>query len=279
MNQIQIFKNEQFGSVRTINKDGEPLFAGVDIAKALGYQNTKDALIKHVDECDKEIIQRSQIATLENHIPKSAFPANFVDGNIPNRGLLFINESGLYSLILSSKLPKAKEFKHWVTSDILPTIRKHGVYAIEEVLNDPDMLINALTALKEEREAKKKLEAENQKQALQITEMQPKVLFADAVSTSTNEILVRDLAKLIKQNGVDIGEKRLWKWLREHEYICKNSTMPTQKAMNLKLFKNVEYTIAGGDGQPLARFVTKVTGKGQVYFVNKFYGKASEADS
>lgn len=142
MNDIQIFNNEQFGQVRVITKDGEPWFVGKDIAEVLGYLNTKDAIATHVYEEDKKIIQRSENATLE----------------IPNRGLTIINESGLYSLILSSKLPQAKKFKKWVTSDVLPSIRKHGMYATDELINNPDLLIAAATKIKEERAAR--LEAE-----------------------------------------------------------------------------------------------------------------------
>lgn len=142
MKDIQIFNNEQFGQVRVITKDGEPWFVGKDIAEVLGYLNTKDAIATHVYEEDKKIIQRSENATLE----------------IPNRGLTIINESGLYSLILSSKLPQAKKFKKWVTSDVLPSIRKHGMYATDELINNPDLLIAAATKIKEERQAR--LEAE-----------------------------------------------------------------------------------------------------------------------
>ncbi len=148
MNDIQIFSNEQFGQVRVITKDGEPWFVGKDIAEVLGYLNTKDAIATHVYEEDKKIIQRSENATLE----------------IPNRGLTIINESGLYSLILSSKLPQAKKFKKWVTSDVLPSIRKHGMYATDELINNPDLLIAAATKIKEERQAR--LEAEKQRDKL-----------------------------------------------------------------------------------------------------------------
>lgn len=148
MNDIQIFNNEQFGQVRVITKDGEPWFVGKDIAEVLGYLNTKDAIATHVYEEDKKIIQRSESATLE----------------IPNRGLTIINESGLYSLILSSKLPQAKKFKKWVTSDVLPSIRKYGMYATDELINNPDLLITAATKIKEERQAR--LEAEKQRDKL-----------------------------------------------------------------------------------------------------------------
>ena len=130
--EIQVFQNEQFGRIRSVSINGEPWLAGKDVASALGYSNTKDALASHVDDEDKRIIQRSEIATLENHIPKTALNVEFVTAEVPNRGLTIINESGLYSLILSSKLPAAKAFKHWVTSEVLPSIRKHGVYELDK---------------------------------------------------------------------------------------------------------------------------------------------------
>lgn len=131
-NEIQIFSSSEFGRIRTITIDNEPWFVEKDVAEALGYKNTKDALQKHVDEEDKQIFQRSQIVTLENHIPKDVLPVEFVSSDIPNRGLTFINESGVYSLIFGSKLPTAKKFKHWVTSEVLPTLRKTGHYEIQK---------------------------------------------------------------------------------------------------------------------------------------------------
>lgn len=128
MNELQIFENEEFGRIRSVSIDEEPWLAGKDVAIALGYKNTKDAIITHIDEEDRRIIQRSEIATIENHLPKDVFPVNFVSGEIPNRGLTFVNESGLYALIFGSKLESAKRFKHWVTSEVLPTLRKTGSY-------------------------------------------------------------------------------------------------------------------------------------------------------
>ncbi len=165
MNDIRIFNNEEFGNVRTVIINSEPWFVGKDVAEALGYSNTRDALATHVVDEDKRIIQRSEIATLENHIPKSALPMDFVSANIPNRGLIAINESGLYALIFGSKLESAKRFKHWVTSEVLPSIRKNGIYAtdnvIDNILNNPDFGIELLTKLKEERAARVKAEQTN----------------------------------------------------------------------------------------------------------------------
>lgn len=128
MNELKIFENKEFGQVRTVIIDGEPWFVGKDVAVALGYKNTKDALLNHVDDEDRRILQRSEIATLENNLPKETFPVEFASADIPNRGLTVINESGVYSLIFGSKLPSAKKFKHWVTSEVLPSIRKTGAY-------------------------------------------------------------------------------------------------------------------------------------------------------
>lgn len=245
-NQIKVFENTEFGSVRTIEVNNEPYFVGKEIAEILGYSNTRDALSKHVDEEDKATVA-------------------IYDGS-QNRNVTAINESGLYSLILSSKLPTAKKFKHWVTSEVLPSIRKHGVYATDELLNNPDFAIKAFTALKEERERRKQLESK-------VEQDKPKVLFADAVETAQTSILVGDLAKLIKQNGVDIGQKRLFNYLRENGYLIKSGNsknMPTQKAMDKGLFEVKERTINNPDGSVRITKTTKVTGKGQTYFINKF---------
>lgn len=141
MNEMQIFNNEEFGKIRTVTIDNEPWFVGKDVAEALGYKNTKDALINHVAEDDKRIIQRSEIATIENHLPKEVFPMNFVSGEIPNRGLTAINESGLYALIFGSKLESAKRFKHWVTSDVLPTLRKTGQFNMQNMSTEMKALL------------------------------------------------------------------------------------------------------------------------------------------
>ena len=251
MNELQIFESPEFGQVRTVVIENEPWFVGKDVANILGYANTKDAISSHVEEDDKTIIQRSENTTLE----------------IPNRGLTFINESGLYSLIFSSKLPNAKKFKRWVTSEVLPTIRKHGMYATEELLDNPDVAIAAFTALKAEREKRKLLEAK-------VEADKPKVIFAEAVDASQTSILVGDLAKLLKQNGVNTGQKRLFEWLRTNGYLISRKgndyNSPTQKSMELGLFEIKERTINNPDGSIRITKTPKVTGKGQVYFINKF---------
>ena len=250
-NAIQIFTNEQFGSFRALKIDGKDYFVGKDIADILGYVNARDAIKKHVDEEDKGV---SQIATSSGV-----------------QEMIVINESGLYSLILSSKLPKAKDFKHWVTSEVLPAIRKYGIYAtpvtIDKIIEDPTFGIKLLTALQQEREQLK--QAKNL-----LEEQKPKVIFADAVETSDNSILIGELAKLLKQNGVEIGQNRLFDWLRENGYLIKGNradkNAPTQAAMEMKLFEVKERTINNPDGSIRITRTTKVTGKGQVYFINKF---------
>lgn len=247
MNDLTVFKNESFGEIRTLVINEEPWFVGKDIAIALGYSNSKKALSDHVDVEDK---QQGDGVTIRDPIGREQHPT-------------VINESGLYSLILSSKLPTAKQFKRWVTSEVLPNIRKTGGYiAGQENLSDSELMAKALLV------AQRTIEERNK----QIETMKPKALFADAVSGSDTSILVRDLAKLLKQNGVDIGEKRLYKKLRDDGYLIKigeSKNTPTQKAMEMKLFEIKESVIIV-DGKSRVVKTTKVTGKGQTYFINRF---------
>lgn len=252
MNNLQVFTNPQFGQIRTVEINGEPWFVGKDVADRLGYSNPRDALSAHVDEDDKN--------TVAIH-----------DGIRGNPNQTVINESGLYSLVLSSKLPTAKQFKRWVTAEVIPSIRKHGAYmtpeTIEKVLLNPDTIINLASQLKSEREKRIALEGK-------VEEDKPKVIFADAVSTAKNSILIGELAKLLKQNDVDMGQNRLFKWLREHGYLIKREgldyNMPTQRSMELGLFEIKETAITHADGHISISKTPKVTGKGQQYFVNLF---------
>ncbi|MEG2935551.1 MAG: phage antirepressor KilAC domain-containing protein [Clostridium sp.] len=254
MNELQVFNNPELGAVRTIIINGEPFFLGKDIADILGYTNTPKAIRDHVDEDDK-LTERIVLAG-------------------QNREVVCINESGLYSLILSSKLPKAKEFKRWVTGEVLPSIRKHGVYltseTLEEVMKDPDAWIRVLTEMKNQRSQKEKLQAE-------VRESKPKVIFADAVAVSDTTILIGELAKLLKGNGFDIGQNRLFERLRNEGYLIKRKgtdyNTPTQMAMDLGLFKVKETVIQHSDGHTTISKTTKVTGKGQQYFINRYLGR------
>ena len=254
MSDLKIFNSPEFGQVRTVTIDNEVYFVGKDVAIALKYENPQKAIRDHVEPDDKGV--------------------NEMDTPGGRQKLVVINESGLYALIFGSKLESAKRFKHWVTSEVLPSIRKHGVYAVDELLNNPDMAIKAFSALKEEREKNKALLEDNQR-------MRPKEIFADAVSASHTSILVGDLAKLINQNGVDIGAKRLFVWLRENGYLIKRKgtdyNLPTQKSMDLGLFEIKETAILHSDGCTTINRTPKVTGKGQNYFVNKFLGEERSA--
>lgn len=260
MNNLQIFKSPDFGQVRTIQQNGEPWFIGKDVAEILGYKKPENAIAVHVDDEDKTttLIQGTG----------SNYKSNAV----------IINESGLYSLILSSKMPKAKEFKRWVTSEVIPAIRKHGGYLtadkIEQALTDPDMIIKLATTLKEERAARQQAEAN-------LQAAKPKVLFADAVSASDSTILIGDLAKILKQNGYNTGQKRLFQWLRDNGYLIKRQgadyNSPTQRSMELGLFRVKETPIIHADGHVTVNKTVKVTPKAQIYFANKFLGgKCSE---
>lgn len=259
MNDLQIFKNDEFGQVRTLTIDNEPYFVGKDVASILGYSNPQKAIRDHVDEEDKTL--------------NELFTVNGTKG-------ILINESGLYSLILSSKLPNAKKFKRWVTSEILPSIRKHGAYmtddTLEKALTSPDFLIKLATELKEEKEQRQALEEEKKLNA-------PKVVFADAVSTSKTSILVGELSKILKQNGINIGQNRLFSWLRENDYLIKRKgtdwNMPTQKSMDMKLFEIKESTHLNGNGVNVTTKTPKVTGKGQQYFINKFLNEGNNGQA
>lgn len=260
MTDLQIFKNPELGEIRTIEKDGEPWFVGKDVAEVLGYSNTADAVQKHVDDDDK---LTSQIA---------------IAGQ--NRNIIIINESGLYSLVLSSRLPTAKKFKRWVTSEVIPSIRKHGAYMtpdkLEEVLLKPDTLIQLAQNLKAEQEKRRALE-------VKMEEQKPKVLFAESVEAAKTSILIGELAKLLKQNGINIGQNRLFEWLRNNGYLIRRQgsdyNMPTQRAMEMGLFEIKETTITHSDGHIHVSKTPKVTGKGQVYFVNLFVSGRAKIDA
>lgn len=242
-----LFNDQQ---VRTVVRDGEPWFVGKDVAIVLGYGNTKDALLSHIDEEDRAILQRSENATFE----------------IPNRGLTIINESGLYSLIVSSKLPTAKDFKRWVTSEVLPTIRKHGAYMdtdiIEKSLTDPDFLIKLANTLKEEKQRRMEAEAK-------IAADEHKVDFYDAVGSTSATLTVERFAKLVTEKlGINTGRNRMFQWLRKNGFLQANN-MPYQRYINNGWFKTYEVIKAGH-----AFTVPSITGKGQQKLFEKFAAEA-----
>lgn len=241
MNDLKIFQNAEFGQMRTVEINGEPWFVGKDVAEALGYAKARNAIASHVLDEDKK------------DAPIQGTPGG-------TQAMTIINESGLYALIFGSKLVSAQRFKHWVTSEVLPAIRKTGSYAMPQ---GKELL--ALAVL----EAQKTIE----QQSFQIAEMKPKAIFADAVATSNQSILIGDLAKLICQNGYKIGQNRLFEWMYNNGFLIRSGSrhrMPTQKAMELKLFEVKERAIDNPDGSVRLTRTTKVTGKGQQYFINKF---------
>lgn len=249
-NKFEIFNSAEFGAVRTLETpDGKVLFCGKDVAAALNYVSTANAISAHCK------------GVTEIMTPTAG----------GNQMMKFITEGDLYRLIAHSRRPDAERFEIWVFDEVLPTIRKHGAYmtdnTLEKALTSPDFLIQLATNLKEERAKRKALE-------IQAEQNKPKVIFADAVSTSKTSILVGDLAKLLKQNGVKIGANRLFEWLRNNGYLISRKgtdwNMPTQKSMELGLFEVKETAVTHADGHTTVSRTSKVTGKGQQYFVNKF---------
>lgn len=252
--EILPFEHGDFGMLRVISQEGEPWFMAKDVCDALGIDTS------HV----RRGLDDDEVATLPNWQGKGAAP-------------LIISEAGLYALALKCRKPEAKAFKRWVTHEVLPVIRKHGGYLtpekVEEALLNPDTIIRLATDLKEERAKRQQLESEN-------AAMAPKALFADAVAASETSILVGDLAKLIRQNGIDIGQNRLFAWLRENGWLMKSGSshnMPTQKGMDMGLFEVKERTFQNPDGSVRVTKTTKVTGKGQQYFVNAFLSEKAVA--
>lgn len=252
MNKVKIFNSEEFGDVRTVTINGDPWFVGKDVAAALGFTNPRDAISTHVFDEDKGV---ESIDTLGG-----------------KQKMTVINEPGLYALVFGSRLKSAQRFKHWVTSEVLPAIRRTGGYQMPAPQGKELLALAVLEAQKTIDEQSKAIER-----------MKPKVIFANAVETSHTSILIGDLAKLLKQNGVDIGQKRLFEYLRNHGYLIKRKgsdwNMPTQKSMNMGLFEIKESTHIDGNGCNIVTRTPKATGKAQIYFVNKFVGGMSDDDS
>ncbi|HJC79411.1 MAG TPA: phage antirepressor KilAC domain-containing protein [Candidatus Alistipes merdipullorum] len=245
---LRIFRNQAFGEVRVADIGGRPMFAAGDIARALGYANPRDAVAKHckgVAKCDTPTASGVQ-------------------------AISYIPESDVYRLVMRSKLPQAEQFQDWVCDEVLPAIRRHGIYAteatVERMLADPDTAIRLLEGIKNERRLRAEAEAAS-------AAMLPKARFADAVATSAHSCLIGELAKILRQNGVDIGQNRLFEWLRRNGYLCSRGeyyNQPTQRAVEMGLLEVKKTSITKPDGSVLVSTTTKVTGKGQIYFVNKF---------
>lgn len=252
MNEVKTFNSKEFGDIRTVQLNNETYFVGKDVAEALGYERAIKAIQDHVDDDDKDEV-----------------PIQDSIGRMQKTPV--INESGLYALIFGSKLESAQRFKHWVTSEVLLAIRRTGGYQMPAPQGKELLALAVL-------EAQKTIEAQN----AEIERMRPKEIFADAVKASDSSILIGDLAKLLRQNGVDIGQKRLFEYLRNHGYLIKRKgsdwNMPTQKSMNRGLFEIKESTHIDGNGCNIVTRTPKATGRGQIYFVNKFLKEAAMSE-
>lgn len=245
MNEVMTFSNEEFGAIRTLSINNEPWFVGKDVAEKLGYNEARKAIARHVETEDG---MKHPILTKGG-----------------KQNMTIINESGLYALILSSKLESAKRFKRWVTSEVLPSIRKSGGYISgQEDMSDADLMAKALLVAQKQIDERQK----------QIDEMTPHAILGQAITTANTSILVGDLAKLLRQNGIDIGGRRLFEWMRENGYLIKRKgtdwNLPTQRSMDMKLFEIKESVHIDGNGCNKIARTPKVTGKGQAYFINKF---------
>lgn len=256
MNELQIFNNEEFGEIRTVLANNEPMFCLSDVCKALEISNVGNV---------KQRLSEKGIHTADT----------------PTKGgmqkMTFISEANLYKTIFQSRKESAERFTDWVTSEVLPSIRKNGGYiAGQETLSDDELLSKALLVAHNKIAERDKII--EQKQA-RIEQMKPKAIFADAVATSRTSILIGDLAKLICQNGYQIGQKRLFEWLRNNGYLCKSGSsrnMPMQRYVEQGLFEVKESNVQNPDGSVRITRTTKVSGKGQLYFVNKFLGREIE---
>ena len=253
MDEIKIFQNEQFGQIRiVVNENNEPLFCLADVCNVLGLRQGDV----------RQRLEEGVVSTQPLETSGGVQQANFV------------TEDGLYDAILDSRKPEAKKFRKWVTSEVLPSIRTHGGYITAQQNDTPEeIMARALIVAQEtlKRKEQRLIEAESK-----IQQDAPKVLFADAVSTSQRSCLIAELAKILQQNGVNIGQNRLFSWMRDNGYLCQKGdyyNQPTQKSMKLGLFELKKTSITKPDGSVLVTTTTKVTGKGQIYFVNKFLGK------
>lgn len=253
MHEIMVFESAAFGQIRTVEQGGQTWFVAADVCRTLEIQNATQA-VGRLDEDERAML------------------------NIGRQGETnVVNESGLYTLVLSSRKPEAKAFRRWITHEVLPSIRKRGLYAtestVDHILNNPDFGIRLLEELKQEREEKRLLEAKVQEDA-------PRVRFAQAVEDTDGDILIGELAKILKQAGVDTGEKRLFETLRRDGYLISSGAernLPTQKSMELRIMRVVKRTVTLPDGRQEVRNTPKITGKGQIYFLKRYGARGERA--
>lgn len=256
MNKLQIFKNAEFGEVRVVEHEGQPWFVASDVAKALGYEKPNNAVNEHCKKVNKF--------------------------SYPNSGQLqpynIIPESDVYRLVMRSNLPKAIEFQDWICEEVIPSLRKTGGYMLTKADDTPESIM--ARAVLVAQETIERLKSHTEKLESRVEEMRPKELFADSVSASESSILVGQLAALLKQNGVNIGQNRLFERLRNDGFLIKfgeRRNCPTQRALDMGLFELKERTVNNPDGSVRITLTTKVTGKGQVYFVNRYIGEERKA--
>jgi anti-repressor protein len=259
MNDIQVFNNPQFGAVRTAGTADNPMFCLADVCQAIGIANARNVKGR-LEEDDVHLVDT-------------------IDNLGRTQQVTFVTESGLYDVIIRSDSEQAKPFRKWVTSEVLPSIRKHGMYAtgetIESILNNPENAIVILQAMQKERKERIAAQQQVEKLEAQAIEDKPKIIYADAVKGSTSSCLIGELAKMIAQNGYPIGEKRLFQWLRDNHYLCsygERFNQPYQQYIEQGLF-TMKQNVFSVDGEMRTRNTTKVTGKGQIYFINKFIGE------
>lgn len=248
---VQIYQNPSFGEVRVLEENGSSLFCAADICRALQYANPRDALAKH---CEEEDVAKRDTLTAKGM-----------------QSMSYVTESGLYALIFGSKMPAAKEFKRWVTSEVLPAIRKSGGYMVSrESESAEDLMARALLVA---QESLSRTSQENKQLKERVEVAESKVAFAEAVEASPSSILIGELAKVLQQNGVEIGQNRLFVWMRNNGYLCSNPAyynLPTQKAMKLGLFEFTKHIVQKPNGTSIVTSTPRVTGKGQTFFINKF---------
>lgn len=244
-NEIQVFQNDRFGTIRALSVDGEPWFVAKDVCVALGVGNSRQALAR-LDDDEKGVIS--------------------TDTPGGEQRVQTVNEAGLYTLVLSSRKPEAHAFKRWVTHEVLPAIRRTGGYMVARDETPEQTMARALLIARDTMD----------RQRREIDELRPKALFADAVAASDKTMLIGEFAKVLRQNGVPMGQNRLFQWMRDNGYLISRKgssyNLPTQRSMELGLFRVKETAVTHSDGHVTTSLTTKLLPRGQQYFVNKFIG-------
>lgn len=258
MNDLQVFQNERFGEVRTVIREGQPWFVAADVCRVLELDPTAT---RRLDEDEKDTLRLTQ-------------------GTSGNPNVTIVNEPGLYVLVLGSRKPEAKEFRRWITHEVIPAIRKHGAYLTDEATDalfaEPDTFAALAVKWRDERKARLEAEAQARQHLEKIQQDAPKVLFASSVEASSTCILIGALAKILRQNGVEVGQNRLFERMRKDGYLISRPgsdwNMPSQRSMEAGFMRIKESTVTHADGHISVNKTHVVTGKGQVFFINKYRG-------